>query len=358
MLDQLLVEALSRPKADIGNRKKIVGSSDLVCALKAYHSKIKPKPRPLKNLFVLSRGDGREHVIREAMIWLHQQGKLGRNTELICQLELRHQEYPELMSHLDIALMNQRVVSIVEVKSTTNLPVSLYPGWFYQGTFQVGLARMAYPEKITRCTILAVDEMTGEHRTYACGIDWQFDESVFNTLVEKAKMILAAVRANNPIGLQPEPSLLCSKCEYAAECPAIWPELGQCMDLSSHEELIAEYVVIGDAFNKAKKRREVIKSEIDAFMREASGPTSSTLTLGQSHVFDVKIDGRKQTRVSSDKLRAKYPEAYADKEIWDESSYSVLSMKARKDLKEQAEAPAKRSRRKKTHQQPAEQKAA
>lgn len=355
MFDELLFEALSRPKTDIGDRKRIVGSSDLVCAFKAYHSKVNPKKRALKDLLIFSRGDGREQTIREAMMWLHQQGKLGKNTEMISQLELKHIDYPAFMAHLDITLMNQKVMSIVEVKSTMNLPDTLYPGWFYQGTFQVGLAKLAYPDKIIRCTILAVDEAAGQHRKYICDVDWQFDQFVFSELIEKAKKIHAAVRANDPSGVPPEPSLLCSKCEYAAECPAIWPDTRQFLDLSSHDDSIAEYAIINDTYNKAKKRREAIKNQLELFVHRVSGDAANTAKtlFGQSHVFDVKLQAREQSRVSSDKLKEKYPEVYADEEIWDKSSHSFLSVKARKDLEECLEEgnPSQAQRKKKVAQQ-------
>ncbi|MGE4420596.1 MAG: hypothetical protein AB7D38_12320 [Sulfurimonas sp.] len=107
-----------------------------------------------------------------------------------------------------------RSLGICEVKTTSQIPDEPYDSWVTQLYWQMGLAKLAYPEANIRGTILAVDLNTGDIREFN---GFTPSEVIFDMLIDKAHNIWAAVNGESTPDC--EPSLLCGFCEFREDCP-------------------------------------------------------------------------------------------------------------------------------------------
>ena len=124
----------------LGDRSQYVGLSDigraLECPRAALANKTLPRPQPdLSKLLTLQRGHWLEHGIYQALV--------AQNLRILPQLELSiiHNNVP-IKAHMDFVLVWEQprpAIRILELKSTENLPDTLYTSYEVQLYGQAGL---------------------------------------------------------------------------------------------------------------------------------------------------------------------------------------------------------------------------
>lgn len=214
MLTEIIEEVLpeinkEKSKEELGDRKQYVGSSDISgCPRQATLSKLEPVDHDIETLIRFERGHLAEKIL----------SKVFERTEYkyTTQKELIHPIFPHFKAHVDFFFYSKdmKSIGICEVKTTSGIPSKPYEGWEMQLYWQMGLAKLIYPNANIKGAIYAIDLNTGqkkEFNTYAPS------SVIFDMLVEKAHNIWAAVNGEQ----KPEcdPSLLCGFCDYQTTCP-------------------------------------------------------------------------------------------------------------------------------------------
>ena len=286
----------------LGDRSQYIGASDVVgCGRKAALKRLSPATSPIKisSQMVMALG----HAIEDLLAKVFTAGGLSFDREV----EMIHPEYPWLKCHEDFRFISNggRRHHITEVKSTVGLPPvdgwdPKKSSWTAQNLFQQGLHRLNLPEINVTGEVLAFDRASGELAQYPV----EFDQNVFDVLVEKAKGIWAAVKGEGPIP-GPEPGLLCGFCDYQSECPA---------HQRSREELPEEISEIARLFAHHKRNHAMLGGVVDGLKemlmdyaggRRLKGVTPDGLVVNVSpQAGKISING--------EKLRALAPELYQE----------------------------------------------
>jgi len=194
---------------ELGDRKKYVGSSDVSgCPRKAVLSKFDPPEYDIETLIRFERG----HLAEKILAKIFEKTKFQYTT----QKELVHPEFSHFKAHVDFFFYSKdmKSIGICEVKTTSGIPSEPYESWEMQLYWQMGIAKLLYPDAQIRGAIFAIDLNTGDMKEFNSYTPFGV---IFDMLIEKAHNIWAAV--NNEQKPECEPSLLCGFCNYQTTCP-------------------------------------------------------------------------------------------------------------------------------------------
>ena len=284
----------------LGDRSTYVGASDLAgCPRKAALSKIPPaKPRPIHEQLVMALGHAIEDLIAKLFT-------AGGFTGFQREIEVAHPELPWFKCHLDFFAKTKNGIRVIELKSSKGIPDEPRPTWEKQHYAQLGLTALNHPGEAISGSIMVVDRVCGHMAEFN---SYTPDNDVFNYMVEKAKAIWDAVQGG-PIP-EPEPGFLCGYCPFKEDCPAHLAEAKKNEELKQLPEEVAKAVL---TYAGLKEHRDKLEKEMDkakAMILEFAGQKARG-RAGSNYVLNVYTTAE-GTMVDSKKLKAKYPDVYAE----------------------------------------------
>jgi predicted XRE-type DNA-binding protein len=281
-----------KTKDELGDRTKYVGSSDVAkCPRQATLSRLKPIEHDLNTLIRFERG----HLAENILSRIFERTKYNWTA----QKELIHPEFQYLRSHVDFMFYtkNMKSIGICEVKTTSEIPEEPYDSWVSQIYWQMGLAKLIYPDANIRGVILALDLNTGDIREFDT---YTPSDTIFNILIDKAHNIWAAI--NGEADPECEPSLLCGFCEFREDCP-VFDRDNLPKDVWETVHLFAQ---LKEQENELKTKIEALKEGILKYIggRKFSATNSElglTLSVTAPRTSEF-VDGKI--------LKEKYPEIF------------------------------------------------
>lgn len=277
---------------DLGDRTKYVGSSDVAkCPRQATLAKLKPIEYDIQTLLRFERG----HLAEQILSSIFERTKYT----WIAQQELIHPEFQYFRSHVDFMFYtkNMKSIGICEVKTTSEIPNEPYDSWVSQIYWQMGLAKLAYPNANIRGVILALDLNSGDIREFDT---YTPSELIFKTLIDKAHNIWAAI--NGEADPECEPSLLCGSCEYREDCPVF--------DRGNLNEDVWQKALL---YAEKKEKKEAIEEELDKLREkilEYIGGRKFSATNSELGLTLSVTAPRTSEFVDGKILKEKYPEIF------------------------------------------------
>jgi hypothetical protein len=319
--DNFLVKALpafnaKRTAADLGDRTKYVGASDIAsCARKAVMSRLNPKPFTIQELLRFERGHAAEAIFANIFE--------SANTSVARKIEVTHPDEPGILVHPDFVFYSPRrkYVHVVEFKSTSGIPDKPYGSWVDQLHVQMGTIKahlethgelhliirgetVVIPyDVVIGGSVVAIDINEGTYHEFN---SFEPNEIVFDHLFKKGLKILSAIHGG-PIP-EGEPSPLCSCCKYRNECPS-HAQYGA-GDIADE---IMDAVIAFDNFQAVRNRLDVhisdLREVILANCRKGRF-TAITADLQQLEVLATPVV--ESTYIDEFRLITRYPEVYKD----------------------------------------------
>jgi len=286
-------------KADLGDRTKYVGSSDLSCSRKGILNKRFPPKHTLRTQMKFRRGDIVEDMVAQSL------RQAGYNIQH--GFEAIHPNKPYLIAHADIYFpLGDDRAFILECKSTEHMPDAAYESWVHQVTYQIGLTLLANPHlKEVTAAVYVMDIISGEEKIFD---GFNHSPIIFDFLVKKADGMWRLINEQKITQADPRgyfipthSSVLCEYCPFRFDCPALIlkTEVG-CIDLEPIMAAAENYIDASAAQSVIKKDREKSRSEIMEYMQD----------YRYGRLGDMLFEIKKSERLSLDnkKLKEECPE--------------------------------------------------
>ena len=253
--------AIAREKgfSDLGDRSRYIGASDVgQCPRKTIMGKLFPQPITIEQQLVFERGHLAENIIHESLLHYC---SCGDNQKVSAQVEVCYPNEPNIKAHIDFVLEDNDngVKTVIEVK-TASMVTTPYDSWVEQTIFQQGLLKLVNPDFTVEGYVLCLDLKTGNIAEFPV----EYDESVFQNLIERAKYLLSLLENEN-LDLENIPqkqSILCGYCAFQADCPA-YADKGNIPD--ELKALIREYSSINIAKKEIDKKLDGLKEVITSY---------------------------------------------------------------------------------------------
>ena len=286
-------------KADLGDRTKYVGSSDLSCSRKGILNKRFPPNHTLRTQMKFRRGDIVEDMVAQSL------RQAGYNVQH--GFEAIHPEKPYLIAHADMYFpLGDDRAFILECKSTERMPDAPYESWVNQVTYQIGLTLLASPHlKEVTAAVYVMDIISGEEKIFD---NFNHSPILFDFLVKKADGMWRLINdrklaESDPRGyfIPTHSSILCEYCPFRFDCPAmiLKTETG-CIDLEPIKETVETFMAASEAQKAIKKDRAKTRTEIMEYMQDM--PYGR---LGDM-LFEIKRSEKKS--LDNKKLKEEHPE--------------------------------------------------
>ena len=237
------------------DRTQYVGASDVgQCPLKVVKSKLNPPEYDSETLVKFKRGHLAETILAECFAYTQYRWET--------QMEFIHPKCEYIRAHADFVFYTKDFsrIGIVEQKSVSSIPDEPYSSWVEQLQFQMGLAKLVYPDTEVKGAIFVVNLNSGKFEEFNGFIP---DEQLFGQLMDKAQMIYDAVQQKDISNLSPEPDSLCVFCPFKATCPEFTGD-----EKTVPEEIVEkvkEYQQIIAEEKELKAKKEDVKNDIIGF---------------------------------------------------------------------------------------------
>lgn len=297
------------------------------CVRKVVMDQMTPKEHDAKQLRIFRRGHLFEMDMADrlgAMGYQEVSPEEFDDAPVPCfcrEMVVEHPSHP-IGAHIDFVVKHKNgSLSVIECKTTGEIPEEPYPSWIVQCNVEVNLLALAYPDTPVSGSVLAANLNTGEEVEYP-GI--KPDAQVLAALVQEGLRIIRAKAEAGFLGRldqEASPLMYCDKCLHRGDCPvfignakALPPEVAA--KAARYEELNIQKKV-------AEKRLAALKEELVGFtgQRNFKG-TAEGLVL-----CTTMVNGRKS--IDQKALAAKYPEVAADESIFKiGDSYAKIEVKA------------------------------
>jgi len=302
---------------ELGDRTKYVGSSDVSgCPRKAVLSKLSPPEHDIETLIRFERGHLAEKILLKIF------GKT--NYKYSTQEELIHPEYPHFKAHVDLFFYSKdmKSIGICEVKTTSGIPDKPYEGWVSQLYWQMGLAKLIYPDAKIKGAIFALDLNTGERKEFN---SYEPFDLIFEQLMEKAQDIWSAITLKGFTKPECEPSLLCGSCEYQIDCPVY-----------DRGELPEDVWNLAFSYADKKAQEKELKKQIDTLRDDIlkyTGDEKLSAT-NEDLMLSVSVTAPRTSEfVKGADLKEKYPEIFEECKETREFPASLKVFKKKKKSK-------------------------
>jgi len=301
---------------ELGDRTKYIGSSDVSCCpRKAVLSKLSPPEHDIETLIRFERG----HLAEKILSKIFERTKYKYSV----QEELVHPEYPHFKAHVDFFFYskNMKSIGICEVKTTSRIPDKPYEGWVSQLYWQMGIAKLLYPDAKIKGAIFALDLNSGKVKEFN---SFEPFDLVFEQLLEKAHNIWAAI--NGDVTPECEPSLLCGYCDYQVTCPVY-----------NRDELPEDIWKLALSYADKKAEEKELKNKIekmrDDIIKYTGGEKLSATNPDLGLTVSVTAP-RVSEFVNGASLKEKYPEIFEEcKEVREFPASLKVSKKNKKNKK-------------------------
>jgi CRISPR-associated exonuclease Cas4 len=215
LLTSLRKLARQHTEETLGDRRDYLGASDVgYCPRKVILEKIQPGEHDLATLLRFQRGHMAEDIIAMAFT-------AAGYTNFERQVEVVMEGDVPLKAHIDFVFTStiHKIKSILEIKSTGNIPEGPYSSWESQLYIQMGALANQYPDYTIRGAVLALDLADGEVGFFN---GYSPQETIFQGLMERAGSIWSDYQAifqgeEREIGTEVSP--LCGFCNHLSTCP-------------------------------------------------------------------------------------------------------------------------------------------
>jgi len=215
LLTSLRKLARQHTEDTLGDRRDYLGASDVgYCPRKVILEKIQPGEHDLATLLRFQRGHMAEDIIAMAFT-------AAGYTNFERQVEVVMEGDVPLKAHIDFVFTStiHKIKSILEIKSTSNIPEGPYSSWESQLYIQMGALANQYPDYTIRGAVLALDLADGEVGFFNGYIP---QKTIFHGLMERAGSIWSDYQAllqGEERNLSTEVSPLCGFCSHLTTCP-------------------------------------------------------------------------------------------------------------------------------------------
>jgi CRISPR-associated exonuclease Cas4 len=215
LLTSLRKLALQHTEDTLGDRRDYLGASDVgYCPRKVILEKIQPGEHDLATLLRFQRGHMAEDIIAMAFT-------AAGYTNFERQVEVVIEGDVPLKAHIDFVFTSTiyKIKSILEVKSTGNIPEGPYSSWESQLYIQMGALANQYPDYAIRGAVLALDLADGEVGFFNGYVP---QETIYHGLLQRAGSIWSDYQAllqGEEREIETEVSPLCGFCSHLATCP-------------------------------------------------------------------------------------------------------------------------------------------
>lgn len=309
ILKGALESAAKETAENLGNRNDYLGASDVSqCPTKVILTKFTDIQPDLPTLLNFKRGHLSEDIVdqkiqnQEAFFKEFVKDAIAETPYKVRQQEFVHPEYNFLRAHIDFFFHNKDYskISIMECKATGNLPDSPYSSWITQLQFQMGLAKLLYPNAEIKGIVYAIDLA---NKTVEFG-PYEPNDTLFNVTIKKAlKMwdIYQVLMRFKPVDLSnfdTEVSPLCGYCPFKSDCPRF-----NGSDVPDElKEMVKKYIELTEQEKTLKASKDALRDQII----KMTGETKLSFDG-----ISVSVKNVETSRVDSKLLKSQYPDIYS-----------------------------------------------
>lgn len=200
----------------LGDRRHYLGASDIgYCPRKVILERIRPTEHDLPTLLRFQQGHMGEEIIAEAFT-----AAGYSNFERQVEVDISTDDVP-IKVHIDFVFtsVKHKIKSILEVKTTGNIPDGPYSSWESQLYLQMGALAREYPDHTIRGAVLPLNLADGEVGFFN---GYTPQETLFNGLLGRAGVIWSDYQATlkgEEVELKTEVTPLCGFCDHLLDCP-------------------------------------------------------------------------------------------------------------------------------------------
>ena len=265
LLTSLRQLAKQHTEETLGNRSDYLGASEIgYCPRKVILEKINPSEHDLTALLRFERGHMAEEIIAKVFT-------AAGFTNFEQQVEILVDGDVPIKAHIDFVFTSEihRIKSVLEVKSTSNIPDNPYGSWESQLYLQMGALAEKFPDHKIRGAVIALDLANGEVEFYN---GYNPQKIIFDGLKRKAEAIWShyqAMRNGNEVELATEPDLLCGFCNHLTTCPRFEAE-----DVPHLASIVDELQELQQSEQQLKNKIAPCKEKIFAIVQQ-KGPIKS-----------------------------------------------------------------------------------
>ena len=162
LLTSLRQLAKQHTEETLGDRSDYLGASEIgYCPRKVILEKINPSEHDLTALLRFERGHMAEEIIAKVFT-------AAGFTNFEQQVEILVDGDVPIKAHIDFVFTSEihKIKSVLEVKSTSNIPDDPYGSWESQIYLQMGALAEKYPDHTIRGAVIALDLANGEVAFY------------------------------------------------------------------------------------------------------------------------------------------------------------------------------------------------
>ncbi|WP_163336027.1 hypothetical protein [Desulfopila sp. IMCC35008] len=215
LLTSLRKLAKQHTEETLGDRSNYLGASDIgYCPRKVILEKINPTEHDLATLLRFERGHMAEDIVANAFAAAGY-SNFERQVEAVVDSDV------PVKAHIDFVFTSQthKIKSVLETKSTSNIPDDPYGSWESQLYIQMGALAEKFPDYTIRGAFIALDLANGDVEFFN---GYSPQKTIFNGLLRKAESLWSdyqAILGNKEIELDTDPGPLCGFCNHLTSCP-------------------------------------------------------------------------------------------------------------------------------------------
>jgi len=259
IVDEKLREISKRESLEsLGDRTQYIGASDVVgCPRKIVMTKLNPPEYENDVLVRFARGHLAETILSKCLNETQYRWET--------QVELVHPKYSFIRAHVDFMFYNKNYskIGIVEMKTVSAIPDAPYESWVQQLSFQLSLIKLLYPDAVVKGSIFVMNLNSGEYVEFD---NYEPNEIIFDSLVEKAREIFKYVQAGVTDNLPYEIGMLCSYCPFKTTCPAF--SGGEQVVSEDVKMMIQKYKEIAKLETELSEQKDALRKELISIINE------------------------------------------------------------------------------------------
>lgn len=286
LLTSLRKLAKQHTEETLGDRSNYLGASDIgYCPRKVVLEKINPTEHDLATLLRFQRGHMAEDIIAMAFT-------AAGYTNFERQVEVEVDCEVPIKAHIDFVFTSEihKIKSVLETKSTSNIPDDPYGSWESQLYIQMGALAQKFPDYTIRGAFIALDLANGEAEFFN---GYSPQKTIFAGLLKKAEGLWSdyqAMLCGKEVDLDTDPGPLCGFCNYLTSCPRFEAEEVPHLAASVNElrELQANEKKFKDKVNPCKQKIFAIVQKRGSI--KSGGCVLRAATRTRKHLVTSRLD--------------------------------------------------------------------
>jgi CRISPR-associated exonuclease Cas4 len=286
LLTSLRKLAQQHTEETLGDRRNYLGASDIgYCPRKVILEKINPTEHDLATLLRFERGHMAEEIVANAFA-------AAGFTNFERQVEVIVDGKVPLRAHIDFVFTSEvrKIKSVLETKSTSNIPDDPYGSWESQLYIQMGALAGKFPDYTIRGALIALDLANGDVEFFN---GYSPQKTIFEGLLQKAERLWSdylTVLARKEIELDTDPGPLCGFCNHLTSCPRF--EAEEVPQLAASVDELQELQV---SEKKFKDKIGLCKEKIFAIVQKrgsikSGGCILRKATRNRKHLVTGRLD--------------------------------------------------------------------